>query len=394
MLEGLDEVEVAALTLRETVLAVELDLGDSRGVAKLRVRVAPRAVGRRVAVEVFGVLDNPDKLLARVVERELDLVRRGRNRLSARELELLDQVLVGDLREAAALLRIEVDVVNIERARGEALVADGRNDRLGGRLTIVDVAQVRQRVELNVDLNLVVLESNERERETRVAVEPELERDVEGALRDAALEAIADAIVRVRTLENNVRAKRAVITGGDDAGVHARELRGVIRIDLNVAGVAFTADVEHDTTIAVHHVEVRQLLAGGERKLVPDVEPLTVVLVDLLAADLNVHVVDHILADIRDPRELRAIENTIVNRGERDLEVDARNKITVAADRALNTLAEVANTVEGLLNRLHREVRVAAVELLEKCNLRVCRQIYVLGTIGDELHKSTGSHCL
>jgi len=128
VLEGLDEVEVAALTLRETVLAVELDLGDRDGVAELRVRVAPRGVELRVAVQVAGVLDDPDKLLAGVVERELNLVRRGRDRLRARELELLNQVLVRDLREAAALLRIEVDVVDVERARGKAEVADRRQD--------------------------------------------------------------------------------------------------------------------------------------------------------------------------------------------------------------------------------------------------------------------------
>ena len=130
VLVGLDEVEVAALTLRETVLAVQLDLGDRHGVAEARVRVAPRAVERRVAVHVAGVLDNPDKLLAGVVERELDLVGRGRDRLRARELELLNQVLVGDLREAAALLRVQVDVVNIERARDHAEVADRRQHAL------------------------------------------------------------------------------------------------------------------------------------------------------------------------------------------------------------------------------------------------------------------------
>jgi hypothetical protein len=37
---------------------------------------------------------------------------------------------------------------------------------------------------------------------------------------------------------------------------------------------------------------------------------------------------------------------------------------------------------------------VAAVELLEERDLRVRRQVDVLCTIGDELHKTTGCHCL
>ena len=398
VLEGLDEVEVAALTLRETVLAVELDLGDRDGVAELRVRVAPRGVETRIAVKVGGVLDDPDKLLAGVVERELDLVRRRCDRLRARELELLNQVLVRDLREAAALLRVEVDVVNVERARGKAEVADPREDALdrdrGSTRNRRDVAEVLELVELDVDLNLVVLEGNQREREARVAIEPELKRDVERALRDASLNAGRHRISRGRLLDNRGVGKRAVITRRDDTGVHAREDRRIGRGDLRRAGRAVAAGVKKDTTVAVHHVEVRELLARGERELIPDVEPLTVVLVDLLATDLNVDVVDHVLAEVRDPRERGAVRDLLVNRGERDLNVDTRDKITVAADRALDTLAEVADTVKRLLNRLHREVRVAAVELLEERNLRVRRQVDVLCTIGDELHKTTRCHCL
>ena len=399
VLVRLDEVEVAALTLRETILAVELDLGDRDGVAELGVRVAPRAVELRVAVKVAGVLDNPHKLLARVVERELDLVRRGRDRLRARELELLNEVLVRDLREAAALLRVEVDVVDVERARNQARIADLVKDRLDRAILAarrtgrrLDVAQVLERVELNVDLDLVVLEGNQREREARVAVEPELQRDVERALRDAAL----DAVGRNRVRNNRVEAKRTVITRRDDGGVDAREDRRIRRINLRLARRAgrIGAGVQEDTTIAVDHVEVGKLLARGERELIPDVEPLTIVLVDLLATDLNVDVVDHVLAEVRDPRERGTVRDRVIDRRERHLHVDARNKIAVARDRALDTLAEVTDTVERLLNRLHREVRVAAVELLEERHLRVRREIYVLCTIGDELHKTTGCHCL
>ena len=55
-----------------------------------------------------------------MVEVELDLVVGARDGLIARELELLNEVLVGDLGEAATLVRVEVDVVNIEGRGDEA----------------------------------------------------------------------------------------------------------------------------------------------------------------------------------------------------------------------------------------------------------------------------------
>ena len=392
VLVGLDEVEVAALTLRETILTVELDLGDRGGVAEVCIRVAPRGVRGGVAVDVAGVLDNPDKLLAGVVEGELDLVGRGRNGFRARELELLDQVLVGDLREAAALLRVEVDVVDIERARDQALLADEVEDRLRGSLVGAryNVAQVLEVLELDIDLDLVVLEGNKGEREAGVTVEPELKGDVEGLLRDAARDCGGKSIRLRREANarvNDVRAKDAVIAVAGDLRVVAGEDRGIRGIDLRNAGRATDLGREGNTTIAVDHVEVRKLLARGERELIPDVEPFTIVLVDLLTANLDVHVVDHVLAEVGDPGEgAAARDNGGINGREGDLDVDARDEIAVTGDRALNTLAEVANTVEGLLDGLHRKVGMPAVELLKKGNLGVRRKVDVLGAIGDELH--------
>ena len=62
------------------------------------------------------------------------------------------------------------------------------------------------------------------------------------------------------------------------------------------------------------------------------------------------------------------------------------DQVAVAADRARDTLAEVGRAVERLLNRLHREIRVAAVHDLEERDLRVTRQVDILRTIGYELH--------
>ena len=144
VLVRLDQVEVLALALGETIVTVELDLGDNRrvvarhalhardGVAGLqhrpvppvgvveRLLTLPGVDNRGVARDERVALDNPHQLLRGVVEVHLDLVRRRRDGLAARELQLLDQVLVRDLGEAAALIRVEVDVVNVQRRRHQS----------------------------------------------------------------------------------------------------------------------------------------------------------------------------------------------------------------------------------------------------------------------------------
>jgi len=96
---------------------------------------------------------------------------------------------VGDLRELAALVRVEVDVVNVERRRDEVRRIDTVADDvvIGVRGGVVP-HEVLEVVELEVDANLVVLERDEGEREARVAAEPELEGHVERVLRRAAEE--------------------------------------------------------------------------------------------------------------------------------------------------------------------------------------------------------------
>ena len=211
VLEGLDLVEIAALAHLEAIVTVELEEGrddwvvashalDTRdGVARLEHRAVPpvREVEGLLALpgvdigviarDVRVALDHPHELLARVVEVELELVGARRDRLLARELERLDEVLVGDLGELAALVRVEVDVVDVERRGHEVRVVDAVADRVVVRRELGrDIpAEVADVVELEVDANLVVLERDEGEREARVAAEPELEGDVERVLRGA-----------------------------------------------------------------------------------------------------------------------------------------------------------------------------------------------------------------
>jgi len=118
VLEGLHLVEVASLAALEAVVAVELEQGVHRGVAAGKALQAGHTVARlqHGAVPPVGVVErllalprvhhvvvaghegialhNPDELLARVVEVELQLVGGRGHRLAARELQGLNQVLV------------------------------------------------------------------------------------------------------------------------------------------------------------------------------------------------------------------------------------------------------------------------------------------------------------
>ena len=139
-----------------------------------------------VKVEVIGVigplvesgmdnivtLDNPDNLLCVVIEIEFDLNVGVNGWLVTSELELLDEVLVCDLGEAAAFVSVKVDVVNKEcywlKGRntdsGEVL-AWASAEVLGGCADI----EFGFAAEFKDEADFVVLKSNEGEGEARVS---------------------------------------------------------------------------------------------------------------------------------------------------------------------------------------------------------------------------------
>ena len=316
VLEGLDQVEILALTLSEAVVAVELDLGSHNGVLAGKALNTGDGVARLQdgAVPPVGVvegllalpgandvvvardegitLNNPHKLLAGVVEVEADLVGRAGHRLATGELELLDEVLVAHLGEAAALVSVQVDVVHVEGGGHKARLGHTVADQVarGGSLVPAEVLDL---IELEVNLNLVVLESNQGQGKARVAAEPELERDVESVLRGAL-----------------------------------QHLRGAVGLALGAVVVAILTTLGeqvHKLGNVANHLGIAGLLAGLLGELIPHVEPVTVVLVDLLAANLELNVVDEVVTDPVEPAELgtRAVSGLEGDRRQGGLEVDA-----------------------------------------------------------------------
>ena len=316
------------------------------------------SVDERAAVVNVGVrLDNPDQLLDRVIEVELDLVRRGTNRLITCELELLNQVLVGVLGHAPALVGVEEHVVHEQRGSNQRLVV-GRVDLDTGRVKGADRPEALiNRAKIDVDADLVVLEGNQREGKTRVLAEPELEGDVEGGF--------GEGVTRRAHLLGGIRLARAVNVG-----------------ESRVSNVGELGRVANHRVVAL-------LLTGGHGELVPDVHPVAVVAIDALAANLNLHLRDELLTGVIEPASEHIagrVAEILPDLGQGDLKHRAVGKIAVARDGAGYAAAEVGLTVERLLNRLHREVGVSAVSDLPVSNLRVPSKIDVLGAVSYKLH--------
>ena len=106
-------------------------------------------------------LDNPDELLARVVEVDLDLITGRTDGLITSELELLNEVLVGVLGHLSALVSIQEDEINVDRGGNEGLLV-GSGDSLGrragdGREVLDGPQALTNRSEIDVNLDLVIL---------------------------------------------------------------------------------------------------------------------------------------------------------------------------------------------------------------------------------------------
>jgi hypothetical protein len=319
----------------------------------------------RAVVNVLVGLDNPDKLLHGVVEVELDLVGGGTDGLITGELELLDEVLVGVLGHTPALVGVQEDVVDVEGGGNEGLVVSG-SDLHGGTGGAVQGGHSPQALldgaDVKVDLDLVVLKSDEGKGQTGVAAEPELKGDIEGGL--------GESVTGSANLTRSVGVARTidVVEGGvGDEG--------------QLGGVA-------------DHLEVATLLLGGHGKLVPDVHPITVLAIDTLATDLNLNLRDELFTGEVKPTGIDAsgtggVLQSLANLGESNLKVGAVSQITITRDGAGHTATEVSLAVKSLLDRLHSEVGVTLVANLPESDLGVTSKVNVLGAIGDQLHKSS-----
>jgi hypothetical protein len=320
----------------------------------------------RAVVDVSVGLDNPDELLDGVVEVQLDLVGGRTDGLVTSELKLGDQVLVGVLGEAATLVSVQEDVVNVEGSSNQGLVVGnggglgdggiaGSTVELGdGPQALVNGAKVK------VDLDLVVLKSDQRKGKTRVGAVPELKGNVKSGL--------GKGVARSTDLARSV---------GVTGSINVSEGR---------------VSDEGKTSGVTNHLEVGSFLITVHGELVPDVHPVTVLAVDALTSNLNLNLGDQLLSREVQPTGIDLLGGSsshgLVDLRKSDLKVGTVGKITVAADRASNTTAEISLSIESLLNRLNGKIGISAVSNFPEGNLRISSQIDVLSAVGYELHKS------
>jgi len=294
-----------------------------------------------------------------VVEVELNLVGGGTDGLITSELELFDEVLVGVLGHAPALVGVQEHVVDVEGGSNqglvvsgiELLVAAGGSNGTDSPQAFVNGANVQ------VNLDLVVLEGNEGKGQTGVAAEPELEGDVEGGL--------GEGVTRSANLARSVGVARTINIGK----------RGVGDVS-QLSGVA-------------NHLVIAALLLGGHGELAPDVHPVTVLAVNALTTDFNLNLRNQLLTGEVEPAGIHAGSaalETLTDFRKSNLKVSAVSQVTVAADSAGNTPAEVSLAVESLFDRLHGKVGVSLVRNLPESNLGITSKVNVLCAIGDELH--------
>ena len=196
-------------------------------------------------------------------------------------------------------------------------------------------------------------QGDQREGETRVAVEPEHQGHVEGGLR----ESVTGSAHLVDRAGSGAGARDAGKSGVGDVG----KLGGV-----------------------TNHLPVAALLLLGHGELVPDVHPVAVLAVDALATNLDLNLSNELLADEIQPTGV--VGHRLVNLGEGHLEVGAVGEVAVTGDGAGHTATEIGLAGEGLLDGLHREVGVAAIRHLPESDLGGSSKEHVLGAIGDELH--------
>jgi len=161
VLERLHQVEVSTVAHREAVLAVQLQLGHLHGVGGAGRHSGHGGAISGVVGPVVGAtsgqlrvaLNNPDQLLNRMIEIQLDLGVQASDGLVTGELQLLDQVLVRELSEAAALIGIQEDIIDPQRA-GRQVTSDAVGGAKGGG---AELQQVADGLEVDVNLDLMVL---------------------------------------------------------------------------------------------------------------------------------------------------------------------------------------------------------------------------------------------
>jgi len=138
---------------------------------------------RIAVVDQRILLDYPYEFFAWVVEVKLDLVTGTSDGFITSELKLFNKVFVWVLCHTSAFIGIEENVVNVQRSSNKRFVVSSTRSFLVRTVIIstcclYSVQAFVKRTEFDVNLNFVVLKSDQGQSKTWVSAEPELKRNV------------------------------------------------------------------------------------------------------------------------------------------------------------------------------------------------------------------------
>ena len=282
------------------------------------------------------------------------------------------------LGHASSLVRVQEDIVDVKGSSHKRLiVGDSGGHGASNRVLGLAGSVVRARVavqggngpqalvngaDIQVNLHLVVLESYQRQRKTRVSAEPKLKGNVKSSF--------GESVSGSTYLTRSQRVARTI---------HVGERR--IRDEGKLGGVT-------------NHLEITTLLLRSHCELIPDVHPVTVLTVNSLTTDFDFHLSNELLTGEIQPTSVDSgapggkvsKSHKLINFGKSNLEISSVSQITVSADGALNTTSKVGLSIESLLNGFNGKVSVTSVSDLPESNLRVTSKVDILCAVGDQLH--------
>jgi hypothetical protein len=371
VLQGLDLTIVVGLTQGHTIVTVELQLGGDHGidgdggggntsdsgVSGGGILNLDRVIEPVIEVDGRLLLEDPDQLLNRVVEVELhvhDVLTLGLG-FSTSELQLVDEVSVVLLGEQSALPSIQEDVVAEQEAVSQ--VTTLKVNIVVGTLRGVDDNQTGLVAQLHIEANLVVLEGNQGQSLSPGSVEPEFQRNVQ---------------------------------------------------HLVVGGV-----VQQSIDVASSSDQATQLLTDGARELLPDVQEVTVVNIELVTTDQHGQATDSgetqtvsvrdtsgrgsIGVDDGTTRITRldgwrgsshvAVKGTDVSKVHDN--VGLSQQVTVTLDGGLELLTQGNTSVEGYLDLTNSEVGVSLIRGLEVSHRGTNCQVCILSALGGQISQNT-----
>jgi hypothetical protein len=265
-----------------------------------------------LACGISSELDGPEELLGWVVEPELILAGSVGDRFFTSELKLFNQIFVTNLGESASLFTIEINVINEKSGILDISTNSALSEITRSNNELIEVS------ELEVKSDLVVLKGNQRKSQTVVSVEPELEWNVESVL---------------------VLNKASLIWG------------------LEIAQLWYITD----------HLGVTSLEITISRKLPPDVQPVTVLLIDSGTSNFKLGRVNQSMTQSLNPCELAVLAFADLgyrwcrDRGQSHSQIHLCDQVTVSCDATGNLSSKIRLSIEGMFNNLHGEVGVSSV---------------------------------